>query len=262
MQTSCHKRRAECKGFTLFELLAVMCIIGLLAAALTVPVRQGMKNARQADCKSKLRQFGIAITIYRGEHDNQVPPWISHLYPEYVDDRSTYVCFADLNKGLDRIRPAAYVADIQDQATLDGTQFRDNKTGSDSGRDINGTANPVQACSYFFEFSNATCPYGAIRQNPPTPYRMSDFKEDQMTLGDENSGVDAYGVPLPYSASAIPIIRCYHHWSDQRIPGVTWINRGSRKVTKERMTLNVAYAGNVFVGPPWWEGTIRPGATR
>jgi hypothetical protein len=91
---------------------------------------------------------------------------------------------------------------------------------------------------------------------------MGAYKMDQMTYGDANSGTDSAGNRLPYSASRIPIIRCYHHWRDQRVYGVAYANRDNRRATKQYITINVAYAGNVFVGPPWWEGTLHPGETR
>ena len=75
--------------------MVVIAILGILSSALVVSVKSGYKQARQANCKSNLRQFGVALTIYRGEHDNRTPDWLSNLYPEYIDDRSMYVCRAD-----------------------------------------------------------------------------------------------------------------------------------------------------------------------
>lgn len=74
---------APCQSaFTLIELLVVITIIGILASALVVSVKSAYRQARQASCKSNLRQFGVALNIYRGEHDNVMPDWISNLYPD------------------------------------------------------------------------------------------------------------------------------------------------------------------------------------
>jgi len=90
---------------------------------------------------------------------------------------------------------------------------------------------------------------------------MRDYKMDQMTYGDDSNLID--GKIMPYSASRIPIIRCYHHWRDQRIYGYPNSSaKSAQRATKQYITLNVAYAGNVFVGPPWWEGTLHPGESR
>ena len=237
----------------------VIAILGILGSALVVSVQSGYKQARQANCKSNLRQFGVALTIYRGEHDNNTPDWLSNLYPEYVDDRSMYVCRADSNGGRDRLRPEDFVSAIRDSSALDAPKYLDNIKGTGTTRN-----EAIECCSYFYEFSAAdTTLRVPTRQGQlPAGYCMRDYKMDQMTYGDENSGTDAAGNPLPYSASRIPIIRCYHHWRDNRLYGVAYADRASRKATKQYITLNVAYAGNVFVGPPWWEGTLHPGETR
>ena len=251
-QTSCQKR-----GFTLIEMLVVITIIGILSSALVISVQSAYKQARQANCKSNLRQFGVALAIYRGEHDNVVPDWLSNLYPDYLDDRGMYICRSDNFYGLKDIRPYAYVKSIRDSTTLDAAKFRDNKTNNDNSRNKS-----VEACSYFYEFSNAACPWGKDASWPDGNYStMKLWKYAQMQYGDGNNRDRASGTnqQLPYSASAIPIIRCYHHWKDQKIYGVAYINKDSRTATKEWITLNVAYAGNVFVGPPGWEGTLRAG---
>lgn len=255
-QASCQIRRPARNGFTLLELLVVIVIIGILGSALVVSVQSSYKQARQANCKSNLRQFGVALTIYRGEHDNKTPDWLSNLFPDYVDDRGMYVCRADKNSGRDRLRPEDFVAAIGDNSTLDAAKYADNQTGTGTTRN-----KTIQCCSYFYEFSAAETTWGETYHNLPTPHTMGDYKAAQMRFGDENSGIDAYNKPLPYSASRIPIIRCYHHWRDQKLLGVAYADRGSRKATKQFITINVAYAGNVFVGPPWWEGTIYPGET-
>ena len=252
-QTSCQTRA----GFTLIELLVVISIIGILSSALVVSVKSGYKQARQANCKSNLRQFGVALTIYRGEHDNRTPDWISNLYPEYVDDRAMYVCRADKNNGRGAPRPE----DLTGQPRVGKNEidnlkkFWDNEQNTDSTRNLS-----IESCSYLYEFSNASTTWKVpSRTDLPSNYCMRDYKMDQMTFGDKNSGVDASNNYLPYSASRIPIIRCYHHWRDQKIYG--YANESATKATKEFITINVAYAGNVFVGPLFWEGTIHPGET-
>ncbi len=254
-QTSCQDR----SGFTLIELLVVIAILGILSSALVVSVQSGYKQARQANCKSNLRQFGVALTIYRGEHDNRTPDWLSNLYPEYVDDRAMYVCRADNNGGREEPRPNALTEQIGKNEIDKDNRFWDNKKNtSDSKRNV-----AIECCSYLYEFSNAPAPENwkvPSREKLPANYCMRDYKMDQMTYGDDSNRID--GKIMPYSASRIPIIRCYHHWRDQRIYGYANSSaKRSRRATKEYITLNVAYAGNVFVGPLWWEGTIHPGET-
>jgi len=246
------------KGFTLIELLIVISIVGILASALTVSVRTGFKSARQADCKSKLHQLGVAITVYRSEHDDRVPDWTSNLYPEYVDDRSVFVCFADENKGRDTPVPPTYLQKISDTYNFYKSQATwDNDRGSDSRRrNLAVTRN-----SYCYEFSAAENGAGSWYQGEPLPPHelgfttIGQYKRIQMLYGDEKNKIN--GIQMPYSASQIPMVRCCHHWKDQFILGT----RGSSASGLERLPLilNVAYAGNVFASPPYWEGMARLG---
>ena len=261
LQSSCQKRKLNHKGFTLLELLIVIVIIGILGSALVVSVQSGYKNARQTKCKSNLRQFGVALTIYRAEHDNSTPNWLSNLYPEYVDDRSMYICTADINNGYDRPRPKELILLINDPGnSADQSGYWDNEKNNNNLRN-----DAIEACSYFYEFSAAPAPQSWYNGDPlPATIQintMSDFKHVQLRYGDQANVIN--GEQMPYSASRIPIVRCFHHFRDQRVLGFQ--NSGGNKtaqVIRDYITINVAYAGNVFVGPTWWEGTIHPGDSR
>ena len=65
----------------------------------------------------------------------------------------------------------------------------------------------------------------------------------QLRKGDARNGFE------PYSESRMPIIRCFHHYDEGKISAVK--TNGVNQL--ERMTLNVGYAGNVFVAPLMWE---------
>jgi prepilin-type N-terminal cleavage/methylation domain-containing protein/prepilin-type processing-associated H-X9-DG protein len=66
-------RRVLRAGFTLVELLVVIAIIGILIALLLPAVQAAREAARRAQCKSNLKQIGLA---FHGYHDvHQVLPY-------------------------------------------------------------------------------------------------------------------------------------------------------------------------------------------
>src|SRR5262249_1597990 len=64
------------QAFTLLELLLVIFIIGLLAALLLPVIEKARQRAKQVSCVSQLKQIGIALTVFRHEHDDLLPPHV------------------------------------------------------------------------------------------------------------------------------------------------------------------------------------------
>lgn len=63
-------------GFTLIELLVVIAIVTILAGLLFPVFVRAREQARRTACFSNLRQIGLAVMMYRDDHEGFFPPSI------------------------------------------------------------------------------------------------------------------------------------------------------------------------------------------
>ncbi len=67
-------KRSKPRAFTLIELLVVIAIIAILAAILFPVFAQAKEAAKQAQCISNMKQFGVAFQLYLGDYDDVWTP--------------------------------------------------------------------------------------------------------------------------------------------------------------------------------------------
>lgn len=84
----------EKKAFTLIELLVVIAIIALLMAIIAPALRQAKEAAKRIRCRSRLRQWGVAIQLYNTDNNGKVMSMVKYWpratgrpYPHYIMDK-------------------------------------------------------------------------------------------------------------------------------------------------------------------------------
>jgi hypothetical protein len=114
-----------------------------------------------------------------------------------------------------------------------------------------GRNDSISACSYLYEFNAAPCSwynsgagFTAVDLNNNGTLSWGEVKQAQLLTG--NGGG-------PFAETLFPIIRCYHHSHERQVLSVNPQNPSERRM--EGVTIDVAYAGNVFEGPLYWEWT-------
>jgi prepilin-type N-terminal cleavage/methylation domain-containing protein/prepilin-type processing-associated H-X9-DG protein len=105
-----YRRPPHTRGFTLIELLVVIAIIAILAAMLLPSLSAARESARGAACLNNLKQCGLLMQLYAGDHDgwvfqyaqatkNAIMPgvceqgWSDALYLDYSGQNSgVFIC--------------------------------------------------------------------------------------------------------------------------------------------------------------------------
>jgi len=182
-------------GFTLIELLVVIAIIAILIALLLPAVQQAREAARRAECKNKLKQFGLAMHNY---HDTF--GMFCWLRGGTGNGRST----ADACRNENTINGLVFLLPYLDQAPL-YTQISVSRTASIGGC----TATTIEAFGPPRDFSyfawGTRLPVFLCPSSPEgTRYNNNGFFQGQrdygMSMGDTitgNAGTDPYGTPRP-----------------------------------------------------------------
>ncbi|MDA0323169.1 MAG: type II secretion system protein [Verrucomicrobia bacterium] len=252
-------------GFTLVEMLVVIGIIALLAALLFPILRHAKQKALVVHCETNIRNLSYSIFMHREEYDGVNPEWLSTLFPDYVNSKEAFVCLSDKSHGRGGSMPEEitnFYPSVSMFEETDDTNFNKNDEG------YRGRNTAIELGSYLYEFCNAECSWTT---SWPNSY-LGGGGVSEATVDKDDDGVTSWGeVKMfqlwsgdmsvasrshPYLEEKFPIVRCFHHYFHKDYSVANLADDGTLDFppTKtEGLTLNVAYAGNVFRGPMTWE---------
>jgi prepilin-type N-terminal cleavage/methylation domain-containing protein len=223
------------KRFTLIELLVVIGIIGLLMALLFPVLSKSRERARQAKCIANLKQIGLALITYKQDCDDKDVGWPSLLYKQYLGTSKIFQCPSDGNP-KDTL-PSAWLSRVDGDHAA--TYDREGNTG------LHADPNPdVEYDSYFYEFSDAECPWNLTDSGLSGSYTWAQLKRIQLDQG----GDGTHAVGQGYDPTLFPVIRCFWH-----LLHLNDYSSGKPIANNAVPVMNVGFAGNFFMSQGKWE---------
>ena len=77
-------RTGRAKGFTLVELLTVLCLLTMIAAIIIPRFFIARDTSAYTACGQNLRNLATALQAYANDNNQQYPPTLAALAPQYL----------------------------------------------------------------------------------------------------------------------------------------------------------------------------------
>lgn len=169
-----YRRRAcwgDSRGVTLVELLIMLVIIGVLAALLVPVLSNVREKSRRVTCLSRMRELGMAMTLYGTDSTRLLPPYFYEVAPvgggQYSVGIKPQWSVADVGPGA---APATFVCPSDKNPSKIQT--------TDSG------GNPITVTSsYGYNFTPLMGKWRALQLDAAKTVLLFDGKPDAVTAG-------------------------------------------------------------------------------
>jgi len=228
------------RTFTLIELLVVIGIIAILAAMLMPALGKAREKARQTECMNQLKQISLGIEMFKSDNRGKFPPWISNLYPDYINTKKVYQCPMDKDTSS-KSDPHPYDNDLAKKFY----EIEGNK-GVEHDPNVGTEKNQVPHVSYLYQMNNgssegvASSWFSTSEEESPT---IADCKEFQLRYGNQDAKKAHPDDPGgPYDPTVFPIVSCFFH-----------VKKNKDGIEHYAPVLQISYSGNFFMSKTRWE---------
>jgi prepilin-type processing-associated H-X9-DG protein len=96
-----------------------------------LPLVRAREAARQAVCRSNLKQIGLALAMYANDYQGQFPPKLQDLFPDYVTDKDLFEC-----PQAPGVEGYVYVTGLSFESGPTGIAAFDRKGNHEDGRNV------------------------------------------------------------------------------------------------------------------------------
>ena len=188
------------QNFTLFELLVVIGIIGILMSLFLPSLHYAKNKAKEASCLNNERSIGSSVQLFISDNEGRIKPSfaktavidIDTVYEAYVDDAKVFNCpgrsddegiYLSFNDKIVRCQYAVF----SPFNYIDAYQIEGNKTSPSNVRLIGEAIPPSYGYHWLAE---KTCPW-----NNSAEYRHSSNRRMNIIYAD-GSGMSEGIIPI------------------------------------------------------------------